>query len=222
LELIVNQFLPNRIFIEKSCFYMRKTKIVCTIGPATDDDKVLREMMLAGMNVARFNFSHGDYEMHQKRFEQVVRLRKELGLPIATMLDTTEQEVKTAIKELEDDGLLRGYKAVVDWEKLDGAFVSAIVELNVVPKAGLGFEEVARKIMSYPQVESVFLMSGVYDLNVVVKGKTLRDIAWFVAKELATIDSVTSTTTHFVMRRYKEMDVDLVSTDEDDRGQLWI
>ena len=141
---------------------------------------------------------------------------------LATMLDVTTDEVKNAIKELENDGLLRGYKAVVDWEKLDGAYVSAIIELNVVPKAGLGFEEVAKKIMSYSEVESVFLMSGVYDLNVVVKGKTLQDIAWFVAKELATIDSVTSTTTHFVMRRYKEMDVELVSKDEDDRGQLWI
>ncbi|MDE6745761.1 MAG: pyruvate kinase [Oscillospiraceae bacterium] len=73
---------------------MRKTKIVCTIGPATDDDKVLREMMLAGMNVARFNFSHGDYEVHKKRFEQVVRLRDELGLPIATMLDTRGPEIR--------------------------------------------------------------------------------------------------------------------------------
>ena len=141
---------------------------------------------------------------------------------IATMLDITADEVNSAIKEMEKDGLLKGYKAVVDWEKLDGAFVSAIVELNVVPKAGLGFEEVAKKIMSYPEVESVYLMSGVYDLNVVVKGKTLKDIAWFVAKELASIDSVTSTTTHFVMRRYKELDVELVSPDEDDRGQLWI
>ncbi|MBR4973065.1 MAG: Lrp/AsnC family transcriptional regulator, partial [Clostridia bacterium] len=126
------------------------------------------------------------------------------------------------IKQLEKDGLLRGYKAVVDWEKLDEAYVSAIVELNVVPKAGLGFEEVAEKIMKYNEVESVYLMSGVYDLNVVVKGKTLRDIAWFVAKELATIDSVTSTTTHFVMRRYKELDVDLVTFDKDDRGQLFV
>lgn len=141
---------------------------------------------------------------------------------IATMLDITTKEVETAIKEMEKDGLLRGYKAVIDWEKLDDAFVSAIVELNVVPKAGLGFEEVAEKIMSYKEVESVYLMSGVYDLNVVVKGKTLKDIAWFVAKELASIDSVTSTTTHFVMRRYKELDVELVTPNEDDRGQLWI
>ncbi len=141
---------------------------------------------------------------------------------IATMLEITEQEVESSIKELEKDGLLKGYKAVVDWEKLDSAYVSAIVELNVVPKAGLGFEEVAKKIMAYSQVESVYLMSGVYDLNVVVKGKTLRDVSSFVAKELATIDSVTSTTTHFVMRRYKELDVELISAEEDDRGQLWV
>jgi len=141
---------------------------------------------------------------------------------IATMLDTETKAVENAIKELEKDGLIKGYKAVVDWDKLDGAYVSAIIELNVVPTAGQGFEEVAKKIMKYPEVESVYLMSGVYDLNVVVKGKTLKDIAWFVAKELATIDSVTSTSTHFVMRRYKEMDVELVSMEEDDRGQIWV
>jgi DNA-binding Lrp family transcriptional regulator len=141
---------------------------------------------------------------------------------IATMLDTTVDEVNSSIKELEKDGLLKGYKAVVDWEKLDDAYVTAIVELNVVPKAGLGFEEVAKKIMAFPEVESVYLMSGVYDLNVVVKGKTLRDVATFVAKELATIDSVTSTTTHFVMRRYKELDVELISSSDDDRGQIWV
>ena len=141
---------------------------------------------------------------------------------IAVMLNITEDKVKKIIEELEADGLIKGYKAIVDWEKTDGAYVSAIIEINVVPKAGLGFEEVAEKIMKYPQVESVYLMSGVYDLNVVVKGKTLKDIAWFVAKELSTIDSVTSTTTHFVLRRYKEMDVELVNGNEDDRGQLWV
>ena len=141
---------------------------------------------------------------------------------IAVMLNITEEKVKKIIEELEADGLIKGYKAIVDWEKTDGAYVSAIIEINVVPKAGLGFEEVAEKIMKYPQVESVYLMSGVYDLNVVVKGKTLKDIAWFVAKELSTIDSVTSTTTHFVLRRYKEMDVELVNDNDDDRGQLWV
>ena len=141
---------------------------------------------------------------------------------VATMLGADETEVRNTIKELEKDGVIRGYKAVIDWDKLDGAYVSAVVELNVVPKAGLGFEEVAEKVMSYNEVESVYLMSGNYDLNVIVKGKTLQDVARFVAKELATIDSVTSTATHFVMRRYKEMDVELISPMDDDRGQIWV
>lgn len=141
---------------------------------------------------------------------------------MATMLGISVNEVSDYIEELEKEGLIRGYKAVIDWEKLDGAYVSAVVELNVVPKAGLGFEEVAEKVMKYKEVESVYLMSGNYDLNVIVKGKTLQDVARFVAKELATIDSVTSTTTHFVMRRYKEMDVELLSGTSDDRGQIWV
>ena len=87
-------------------------------------------------------------------------------------------------------------------------------------KLGMTQEEVAEKVMSYHEVESVYLMSGSYDLNVVVKGKTLQDVARFVARELATIDSVTSTTTHFVMRRYKEMDVHLCDMEHDDRGQF--
>ena len=141
---------------------------------------------------------------------------------LADMMGRSEEEVKNEMKALEKEGIIRGYKAVIDWEKLDAAYVSAIVELNVVPKADLGFEEVARRIMAFHEVESVYLMSGVYDLNVVVKGKTLQDVARFVARELATIDSVTSTTTHFVMRRYKEMDVELCPEKIDDRGQFWL
>lgn len=80
--------------MEKGDSDMRKTKIVCTIGPSTDDESVLRELMLAGMNVARFNFSHGDYAMHERRFREVVKLREELGLPIATMLDTKGPEIR--------------------------------------------------------------------------------------------------------------------------------
>lgn len=138
---------------------------------------------------------------------------------LAKMTSLEQAQVETLIKELEEEGLIKGYKAVVDWDKLEDAYVSAIVELKVVPKADLGFEEVAERIASYKEVESVYLMSGVYDLNVVVKGKTLQDVANFVSKELATIDSVTSTATHFVMRRYKELDVAFFKK-EDDRGQF--
>ncbi len=137
---------------------------------------------------------------------------------LATMLAATPEAVAAEIDALEKQGVICGYKTVIDWEKIDATSVSAIIELNVVPKADLGFEEVAEKVASYSEVEAVYLMSGGYDLNVVVKGKNLQDIARFVARELATIDSVTSTATHFVMRRYKEMDVKLFDEEPDDRG----
>ena len=137
---------------------------------------------------------------------------------LAAMLGSDAKTVAEQIAELEKEGVICGYKAVIDWDRLDDNNVSAIIELNVVPKADLGFEEVAEKVASYPEVEAVYLMSGGYDLNVVVKGKNLQDVSRFVARELATIDSVTSTATHFVMRRYKEMDVKLIETDKDDRG----
>ena len=137
---------------------------------------------------------------------------------MATMLGLSVEEVHREIAEMEREGIIRGYKAVIDWERLDEAYVSAIIELKVTPKAGLGFEDVAAKVMKYPEVESVYLMSGVYDLNVVVKGRTFHEVARFVAKELSTIESVTSTATHFVLRRYKEMDVELLGNGVDERG----
>ena len=137
---------------------------------------------------------------------------------LAVMLAADTQAVAAEIDALQKEGIICGYKTVIDWEKVDATSVSAIIELNVVPKADLGFEEVAERVASYPEVEAVYLMSGGYDLNVVVKGKNLQEVSRFVARELATIDSVTSTATHFVMRRYKEMDVKLIETEKDDRG----
>ena len=141
---------------------------------------------------------------------------------LSDMLGESEENIKNEIKALENEGVICGYKAVIDWDSLDGSLVSAIIEIKVVPKADLGFEEVAEKIAAYREVESVYLMSGGYDLNVVVKGKTLKDVAQFVARELATIDSVTATATHFVMRRYKEMDICLFDGEKDDRGNILI
>ena len=124
------------------------------------------------------------------------------------------------IEEMKKEGLIRGFKTVVDWERLDSAYVSALIELNVTPLPDSGFEEAAKKIMKYDEVETVYLMSGGYDLCVIVKGKTFQQVAMFVAKELATISSVVSTATHFVLRRYKELDVELCTTSEDDRGKV--
>ena len=137
---------------------------------------------------------------------------------IAMITGLSEAEVEKEIREMEKEGLIRGYTAVIDWEKLDSAYVSALIELKVTPKASLGFEEIAEKVMKYPEVESVYLMSGANDRCVIVKGKTFQQVAMFVSKELATIDSVLSTSTHFMLRRYKELDIELCNPDTDDRG----
>ena len=141
---------------------------------------------------------------------------------IAAVTDVSEEEVSSRIRELEACGIIRGYKGVIDWSRVDPDRVSAIIELKVTPKAGFGFEEVAERVAKYPEVESVSLMSGAYDLNVVVKGKTFHEVTNFVSRQLATIDSVTGTATQFVMRRYKEFDVDLISTEEDGRGKIFL
>lgn len=137
---------------------------------------------------------------------------------IATMTGLSSEDVKNDIKELENAGIIKGYKTVIDWEKLDNASVSALIELKVIPQEEYGFEKIAETVMKYREVETVYLMSGSYDLTVIVKGKTFQEVAMFVAKELATMHGVTSTATHFVLRRYKELDVELVGEDQDDRG----
>ncbi|MBR2612694.1 MAG: Lrp/AsnC family transcriptional regulator [Clostridia bacterium] len=139
---------------------------------------------------------------------------------LATVTGLTKAEVEREIAEMTAAGIICGYKGVIDWDKIVTDRVSAIIELKVCPGAGSGFEEVARRIARYPEVESVSLMSGGYDLSVIVRGKTFQEVAMFVAKELATIDSVTSTATHFVMRRYKEFDINYIEGASDERGNI--
>jgi len=139
---------------------------------------------------------------------------------IATVTGESAGGVTDRIAAMEKAGIIRGYKGVIDWERVDTDTVSAIIELKVTPKAGLGFEEVAARVAKYPEVESVSLMSGGYDLNVVVRGRTFHEVSNFVAKELAMIDSVMSTGTQFVMRRYKEFGVELISDEEDGREAI--
>jgi len=149
-----------------------------------------------------------------KLLSQNARLSNE---ELSVMTGQSENEIHSEIADMESGGIIRGYKTVVDWERIDNSSVSALIELKVTPKAGLGFEEVAMKVSKYPQVESVYLMSGGFDLCVMVKGNSFQEVAMFVAKELSTIDSVVSTATHFVLRRYKELDVELITEADDDR-----
>lgn len=139
---------------------------------------------------------------------------------LATMLGMEQEDVRQEIKEMEDSGLIRGFKTVIDWERLDSSYVSALIELKVTPQPDAGFEEIAKKVMKYGEVETVYLMSGGYDLCVIVKGKTFQEVAMFVGKVLAPMKNVISTATHFVLRRYKELDIVLCGDDGDDRGDF--
>ena len=139
---------------------------------------------------------------------------------LSAMLGISEQEVAEKISKLEDDGIIRGYTTLINWDKLDAQHVTALIEIRVMPKLGLGFDEIANRITQIKEVESVYLMSGAYDLAVTVKGKTFQEIAMFVAKRLSPLDSVVSTTTHFILRRYKDDGIELDPSNGDDRGTI--
>ena len=158
--------------------------------------------------------------MNTKILKLIEKNARLTAADIATICSLDEELVKREIAEMEEKGIIKAYKGIIDWEKVDTNSVSAIIELKVTPKAELGFEDVATRIAKYPMVESVSLMSGVCDLIVVVKGRTFQEVSSFVAHELATIDSVTSTATQFIMRRYKEFGVELTNSEEDGRGTI--
>lgn len=139
---------------------------------------------------------------------------------LAVMLNKTEDEIEKEIAAYQQAGVIKGYKALINWEKVDRHKTTALIELKVQPKKESGFDEIAKKIMQFTEVESVYLMSGGFDLAVMVHGDSIQDIAMFVAKRLSPLDSVLSTATHFILTRYKEGDVVLTSTKEEDRRNL--
>ena len=139
---------------------------------------------------------------------------------LSVMSGISEDEVVAEVSAMEKEGLIRGYKAVIDWERLDSAKVSAIIELKVEPQPDVGFEQIAEEVKKYSEVESVYLMSGGYELCVIVKGKTFQEVAMFVAKQLAPMKYVVSTATHFILRRYKELDIELIGDAKDDREKI--
>jgi DNA-binding Lrp family transcriptional regulator len=122
---------------------------------------------------------------------------------IAVMLGIGEEEVKTKIAELEADKVIINYRAMVNWERAGVEKVNALIEVKVIPQRDVGFDEIAERIYRFPEVKSVFLMSGAYDLMVLVEGTTMKEVALFVSQKLATIYNVQSTATHFVLKKYK-------------------
>ena len=136
---------------------------------------------------------------------------------LAAMLGTSEDEVEAAIEAYERDGVILGYKTLINWDKTDRDLCHARIELKVIPQSGLGFDDIANKLMQYDQVETVYLMSGAYDLALTVRGKTFKDVALFVSQCLAPIDAVQSTSTHFVLKKYKERGKSVIEKEIDTR-----
>ena len=123
---------------------------------------------------------------------------------LAAMLDMSAEQVSAEIDKYTKDDILIGYQALINWDKIDEENVTALIEVKVTPQRGEGFDRIAERIYQYDEVESVYLMSGAFDLTVIISGKSLKSVALFVAQKLAIIDGVTGTATHFILKKYKE------------------
>ncbi len=139
---------------------------------------------------------------------------------LAVMLGESEADVKAQIAALEREGIIMGYSAIINEEKADENGVTAIIEIKITPMKDMGFDDLAHTIMSYDEVDTVFLLSGAYDLSVTITGTSLRKVALFVSERLAVLDGVLSTTTHFVLRRYKEKNHVFNEDSFDDRDMV--
>ncbi len=138
---------------------------------------------------------------------------------IAVMCDKKEAEVVEKIREYEENGVILGYKGLVDWDKTDREYVNALIELKVAPQKDLGFDRIAERICLIPEVQSVYLMSGAYDLLVVMEAKSMKDVSNFVFNRLAPMDGIVATSTHFIMKKYKDKGV-TYDASEDKRGNV--
>ena len=123
---------------------------------------------------------------------------------LAAASDMTEAEVAKAIAQYEQDKVILGYKAIIDWDRVRREDVTALIEVKVTPQSIDGFDRIAERIYQYDEVESMYLMSGAFDLTVIISGRTLREVAEFVGARLSTIEGVTGTATHFILKKYKE------------------
>lgn len=139
---------------------------------------------------------------------------------IAGMMRMTEAQVTERLRVLESQRTIIGYHALIDWEKTDKEFVTALIEVRITPQKGMGFDQIARQIYTHHQVESVYLMSGGFDLTVIITGRSMKEVARFVSEQLAPMENVLSTATHFVLKKYKEKGIEFEPSARDEREVL--
>lgn len=139
---------------------------------------------------------------------------------LAQTLGMTEQDVAAKIAEYEDQGIIKGYSTVIDHDAVQDDTVTALIEIKVKPKFGHGFDEIAERIAALEEVESVYLMSGSYDLCCIVSDKSFQVVSMFVSRRLSPLEDIESTTTHFILKRYKDSGVLFSKKPQDDRGVI--
>ena len=137
---------------------------------------------------------------------------------LAAMLNAKEEEIQAEICAMEADQVICGYTTLINWDKVnDEEAVTALIEVKVTPQRGDGFDRIAERIYKFEEVEAVYLMSGAYDLTVIIHGRNMREVATFVSGRLATMESVMSTATHFILKKYKEHGIALCEKNKDER-----
>ncbi len=155
--------------------------------------------------------------MKEKILAAIDKNSKLSAKDLAAMFGSTEAEIAKTIKDLEDDTIICGYPTLINWDKTQSEKVTALIEVKVTPQRGQGFDKIAERIYKFDEVESVYLMSGGFDLTVIIEGKSMREVANFVSDKLAPMEAVLSTATHFVLKKYKEHGLPLVHESKDER-----
>ncbi|MBE5875806.1 MAG: Lrp/AsnC family transcriptional regulator [Lachnospiraceae bacterium] len=139
---------------------------------------------------------------------------------LAAMLGVTEVDIMNEMEQMEKEGVICGYHTLIDWEKTSVDKVNALIEVRVTPQRGRGFDSIAERIYNYPEVHAVYLISGGYDLLISLEGKSLKEISNFVSDKLSALDSVLSTATHFILKKYKDHGTILGKQEIDERMQV--
>ena len=136
---------------------------------------------------------------------------------LATILNYTKENIDSEISQMEKEKIICGYHTLINWEKTNKDVVTALIEVRVTPQRGQGFDKIAERIYKFDEVKAVYLMSGGFDLTVIIEGKTMKQVALFVGQKLAPLESVLSTATHFVLKKYKDHGMILEGTKKDER-----
>ncbi len=158
--------------------------------------------------------------MREKILHAIAKNSKIEAKELAMMLGATEEEIKEEIKAMEDEHIICGYPTLINWDFDEKERVTAIIEVKVTPQRGRGFDKIAERIYKFDEVSAVYLVSGGFDLAITVEGKSMREVASFVSDKLAPLEAVLSTSTNFVLKKYKENGMPLTGETNDDERQL--